>query len=95
MKNIVLKQRDGLKSRQLEGETVVLDLNSQMVHHLNPAASYLWERCDGRTSVSRFIDDFAEYFDIAKDIAERDVLQTITDFQQKGLVDTVSDITGA
>ncbi len=42
---------DGLLVEELDGETLVYDLETHDAHCLNPAAALVWKRSDGRTPV--------------------------------------------
>ena len=46
------KRRDGLLVHEVEGETLVYDRERDRAHCLNPAASRVWDHCDGRRSVA-------------------------------------------
>src|SRR5206468_3367007 len=45
-------RREGLIVEELEGETLVYDLDSHKAHSLNASAALVWRHCDGRTTVS-------------------------------------------
>jgi Coenzyme PQQ synthesis protein D (PqqD) len=46
-------RHDQLLVEELGDELVVYDLERGEVHLLNPAAAFVWRRCDGRTTVTR------------------------------------------
>lgn len=43
---------EGLLVRELDGEVLVYDLERHRAVCLNPAAAFVWRRCDGRTDVA-------------------------------------------
>ena len=45
-------RQQGLLVSRIDCETVVYDLDTHEAHCLNPLASRLWERSDGRTTVA-------------------------------------------
>src|SRR5947207_11051235 len=45
-------RRERLIIEELEGETLVYDLDSHKAHSLNASAALVWRHCDGRTTVS-------------------------------------------
>lgn len=42
------------------GETIVYDLKTDKAHCLNPTASFVWNQCDGRTSVNEIAQRFSQ-----------------------------------
>jgi hypothetical protein len=45
-------RRDGLIVRELDGETLVYDLERDEAHCLNRTAALVWKHCDGRLTVA-------------------------------------------
>jgi hypothetical protein len=54
-------RKDGLVVKELPGELLVYDLERHKAHCLNDTASFIWRRCDGRTSVSELAALLASY----------------------------------
>jgi hypothetical protein len=50
-----LSRKTGVLTEILDGEAVVLDVETQKAYHLNRPATILWQQCDG----SRNIDELA------------------------------------
>lgn len=82
------KRRDELSQRLVAGERVVLDPKSQAMHQLNITATIVWELCDGENSVVEIARNLAERFEIAEDLALRDVTDTVARFEKEGLLDS-------
>ena len=80
------KQRDDLYTRVVEGETVILDRQQNLIHQLNSTATYVWERCDGNTSLLRIATQLAEAFDVPQEIATRDLMMLIQQFHDLHLL---------
>lgn len=73
-------------------EVVVLDAAGQRVHRLNGSASYIWDCCDGRTSVTEIVTRLAAAFDVTEDAVSDDVHKAIAEFDRLGLMaDSVTD----
>ena len=51
---------DGLIVEELDGETLVYDLETHGAHCLNPAAALVWRRSDGRTPVRDMVPSLRE-----------------------------------
>ena len=44
------RREKGLLTQELPNETIVYDKSNHKVHCLNAVSSFVWRRCDGRTS---------------------------------------------
>ncbi len=77
------KRRSDVNVRVMEGETVVLDRQGELIHHLNQTASYIWDRCDGMSPLAEIANQLAEAFDVDPKIAAKDVAVIV--LQLRGL----------
>ncbi len=61
--------------RDLDGEAVVLDLDSGTYYGLNAVAAWIWARLSaaGGLSLPALVDDVAREFGLEHDVAGRDV----------------------
>jgi len=71
------KQRSDVRVRLVEGEIVVFDRRCGLIHQLNPTAGYIWERCDGTTTVADIAQHLAEAFGVDPQTAAADVVTLI------------------
>ena len=85
----VPKVREELIFRPLDEEWVVYDPSGQLLHVLNRAAAVVWICCTGDLSVDDIVDTVQQVFDgnVERDRVERDVVATIEEFAQKGLME--------
>ncbi len=60
---------EGVVSEEVAGEVVIYDGRTQMAHCLSAEAAAVWERCDGRLSLS----ELAQQLALAPDVVERAV----------------------
>jgi hypothetical protein len=81
------KRRSDLRTRVVEGETVVLDRREEFVHQFNITASYIWERCNGLYTAEEITRGICRDFDVDFPTAQRDVLVTVERFQQAKLLE--------
>lgn len=65
---------------------MILDRESQQIHQLNQSGSFIWDQCDGATSVSDIIRSMTERFDVEHDVATADVNRTVEELRTLGLV---------
>lgn len=79
-------RRSDVSVRMIEGETVILDRHSELIHQLNQTASYIWERCDGRSTVAEIALEFAGDFRIDADSAAEDTASVVRELERLGLI---------
>ena len=80
------KQRFDLTRQTINGEAVILDRRSQQIHQLNETGSFIWDKCDGATSVSEIIRSVTEQFDAEHDVATADVNRAVEELRDLGLL---------
>ena len=80
------KRRDDIHTRVVEGEAVLLDRQHDLIHQLNRTATYVWDCCDGRTSLTEIATQLVETFDVPQEIAIRDLTTAIKQFQDLHLL---------
>jgi hypothetical protein len=83
------QRRADVNVRMVDGEVVVLDRRSNLIHQLNPTASYIWDRCDGRSTVAEIADQLAAAFDVDAKTAIQDVATTVMQLQSRGLLESL------
>lgn len=81
------KRRPDVLSRLIDGETVVLDRQAGLVHQLNHTASYVWERCDGQSTMTDIAHCLAQTFDVDLSVATCDVTAMIRQLQELHLLE--------
>lgn len=82
------KRRADLSFRDVDGETVVLDRRLGKVHQLNRTASYVWQRCDGRTEVGEIVASLARSYGVEPGDVEADVAAVMAQFAELRLLET-------
>ena len=76
--------------RIIEGEAVILSLESKVLRGLNPVGSRVWELIDGRRNVEEIVGVIVSEFDVSREAAARDVTGFVQELLDKGLVIAVS-----
>jgi len=74
--------------RVIAGETVILDRRGGLIHQLNQTASYIWDRCDGRSKVAEIADQLTEAFDLDPKTAAKDTVVTVVQLQRLDLLES-------
>ena len=88
------RRRPDVQARSLDGEVLVLDRVRELIHQLNPTAAFVWTRCTGDRSTADIARELADIFDVAPEIAARDVEATVAQLRVLQLVDMDADPQG-
>ncbi len=80
------RRRNHLIARGLDGETLLYDPVARRTHRLNPAAAVLWQTCDGRHSVDQLAAELTRHFEVAFEVALRDVRTALRQLEQENLL---------
>jgi hypothetical protein len=75
--------------RLIEGEAVLLSMETKVLRGLNPVGSRVWELIDGRRSVEEIIGLIVEEFDVTPEDAAQDVRGFVKELLDRGLVTSV------
>jgi hypothetical protein len=75
------KRRFDVRVRVVEGETVVFDRQAGLIHQLNQTASYIWDRCDGTSTIADIATQLAAAFDVEPKRAAHDVAAIVGQLQ--------------
>src|SRR5262245_31533799 len=81
------KRRADLSFRDVDNETVVLDRRLEKVHQLNRTASYVWQRCDGKTEVAEIVASLARSYGVEPGDVEGDVAAVLARFAELHLIE--------
>ena len=86
------KRRVDVNVRMVDGEVMVLDRQSDLIHQLNHTASYIWDRCDGQSTVAEIANQLAAAFHVDADTAVQDVATTIRQLHSLGLLESLRNL---
>jgi len=75
--------------RLIEGEAVILSLETKVLRGLNPVGSRVWELIDGQRSVEEIITAIVQEFDVTPQAAAEDVRGFVRELLDKSLVTPV------
>ena len=73
-------------SREVNGETLVLDGRAELIHQLNPTASFIWQQVQRGSTVDGIAAALAEKYDIDLETAHRDAAATLARLKELNLV---------
>jgi rRNA processing protein Krr1/Pno1 len=72
--------------RIIEGEAILVKVDSGEVIHLNEVAAEIWRIIDGKRKISEIVDHIQKDFDVDKEQAEKDTLEFIQSLSDINLV---------
>ena len=81
------KRVTGLMVREVEGEILVLDTETDRIHKLNPTASFIWRMCDEVSSPEEIAKFLANEFEVEEHQALSDVTDTLGKLRVIGVLD--------
>lgn len=78
-------------SRDLDGEVIVLNLNTGTYYGLNGVGSRIWDLIQQPRVVSQLHHTLLEEYDVAADQCEKDLLSLLEDLAARGLIEVRED----
>ncbi len=75
--------------RVIEGEAVILSVDTKVLRGLNPSGSRIWELIDGQRSLDEIVDVIVKEFEVEPPHAAQDVRSFVQELLDKGLVTRV------
>lgn len=82
---IILKN-ERVPWRIIEGEAILVKVDSGEVIHLNEVAAEIWRIIDGKRKISEIVDHIQKDFDVDRKQAEKDTLEFIKSLSNINLV---------
>ncbi len=83
--NSLCRVVNGLMEREVDGEIILLDSESNLIHQFNKTASIIWQKCEEGASPSEIAKVLARDFDVEEHRARVDVERTLEQLAQLGL----------
>ena len=78
--------KDNVVSRELEGEAVILNLESGVYFGLNGVGTRIWALIQEHGSLRKVLEAMQQEYEVAPQELESDLLQLIEQLQTRGLV---------
>jgi len=77
---------DQVLTAQLEGEAVLLDLQTKSYYRLNATAARIWKGVEERLELSQIVNVLMEEFAVARTTAQAETERTLRDLRARGLL---------
>jgi hypothetical protein len=85
--NTTLKRNEDLLSVDMDGETVMMDINSGNYFGINPVGSHIWDLLEETCTVQTILDGVQESFEInAEDNVQEDIINFLTGLLEQKLI---------
>ena len=78
-------------AREVMGEVVLLDLGSGTYFGLDPVGARIWELASGGQALGRVAETIVAEFDVAREVAEADILRLAAELAERDLVRAKAD----
>ena len=85
------KLSDGVLSQEVNGETVLLDLEGESYFGLNEVGTRIWQLLVSEQSVAGIMDSLSNEYDVSREQLESDVSDLLDKLTEAGLVSLRSD----
>ncbi|UCE21776.1 MAG: PqqD family protein [Candidatus Aminicenantes bacterium] len=82
----IIVKNERIPWRIIEGEAILVKVDSGEVIHLNEVAAEIWRKIDGQRKISEIIDLIQKDFDVDREQAEKDTLELIKSLSDINLV---------
>jgi len=73
--------------RELEGESVILDLDSESYFGLDPVGTRMWQLVTEADSIQGAYETLVGEYEVAPDTLRRDLLELLDTLQERGLIE--------
>ena len=87
---MILTRSPATAWRVIEGEAVILSLDTKVFRGLNAVGSRVWELIDGRNGMDEIVEVIVREFDVTRERAVAAVGAFVQQLIEKGLVTAVS-----
>jgi hypothetical protein len=84
----IVRISDDVVFRELEGEAVLLNLETGTYFGLDEVGSRIWQFIEQYGSLSTVLDEIEREFDVDRRVAERDLIGLVGQLVSRGLVET-------
>ncbi|MCC6809647.1 MAG: PqqD family protein [Deltaproteobacteria bacterium] len=72
--------------RTIGGEAFIITAEDSKIHSLNAVGTWVFDRCDGKTSLAAIVDSVVEEFSVERETAANDVEKFIHSLETRGMI---------
>ena len=85
-KEVHISASKGIESANLDGEAVILDVNSGLYYGLSTVGARIMDFLKETVQVRKIIDALETEYDVEKERLESDILNFLNEMEDRGLV---------
>lgn len=82
----IFRRNDRVTWRVLEGDCILLHLDSGIYYTLNEVGRFLWESLDGKNSLSEIHESILGHYEGEEETVRQDLLEILGDLVKEDLV---------
>ena len=82
---------DEVLSQEVNGETVLLDLEGESYFGLNEVGTRVWQLLQSKPTIGETMDTLADEYDVSRKLLESDVGELLDKLADAGLINVLSD----
>jgi coenzyme PQQ synthesis protein D (PqqD) len=86
-KSSTISAAPGQVSSTVEGEAVILNVETGIYYGLNPVGAWVWESIQSPTTVAALLDGLVAEFDVEEDRGESDLMALLDDLAGVSLIE--------
>lgn len=75
--------------RVIDGRAVVIVIDRQQLHTLDGVGTFVWNRAERAVAIDELVDEVVLEFDVAREVAQADVLRFAGELVSAGALDVV------
>ncbi len=82
----VVKRADSVTSAEVDGESVLLDLEEGMYYGLNPVGARIWDLIREPTAIGEVVDEITAEYDVERGQCLDDTIALVAEMSEDDLV---------
>jgi ornithine carbamoyltransferase len=78
---------DTVFAQEVDGEMVLLDMNSENYFGLDTVGTDIWHAMQGKESLQEVLEVLLDQYEVEEDVLKKDLLDFVAKLQESGLVE--------
>lgn len=84
--NTVLTRRAGIMTADMNGSTVMMDIETGKYYNLGEIGGYIWELLESPMKITILIDKLTKEFNVSREQCEKDTIPFLNSLVERGLL---------
>ena len=82
---------DTVFAQEVDGEMVLLDMNSENYFGLDAVGTDIWQAMQGKENLTEVFDVLLEQYEVEEDVLKKDLVTFVEKLEESGLVKVVEN----